>query len=44
MKNMDNIKAFAKLLIETTGIIVINYETTGGKVGFFMSPRIVDYT
>lgn len=44
MKKLELIEHFANLLMETTGIKIIEYEKKNGHGGIFISPRIIKCT
>lgn len=44
MKKLELIEYFVNLLMETTGIKIIELEKKGGHKGIFISPNIIKYT
>ena len=44
MKKMEIIESFAKLLMETTGLKIIELEKKDEHKGVFISPQVVKYT
>ncbi len=43
MKKRETVESLAQILMETTGIRIVEYEKRDEHVGIFISPKIVDY-